>query len=240
MIPIPIPDEFDTGRKERNPLDPLNNPNTRTQVQHGIAEYAKQFQDRRQEIIDVAKKHLLQAQDRQKKYYDKKRSSITFKEGDMVMLDTRRIPAAHVTKDIDGKRAKLAARKVGPFQILKMVNPNVAKLKLPRSMSRLNPTFNVDVLSHYVENPSRFKTRPIPKASRLIIDEETGDTMHIIETLLQKRQFNRKPEWLVQWHGLPDHEATWEREKDIKHVSHWKVLVDDFKKRQQEVKSGRM
>ncbi|KAG3070962.1 hypothetical protein PI125_g22866 [Phytophthora idaei] len=94
-----------------------------------------------------------------------------------------------------------------------MINPNVAKLNLPRSMSCLNPTFNVDVLSHFVENPSRFKTRPIPKASRLIVDEDTGETSHIIEKLLRKRQFNRKPEWLVKWHGLPDHGATWEREK---------------------------
>ncbi|ETK86733.1 hypothetical protein L915_08691 [Phytophthora nicotianae] len=147
------PFEVDTGRKERNTLNPVNNTST-------------------------------MAQERQKKYYDKKRSSITFKEGDLVMLDIRRIPSAHVTQDIDGKRAKLAARKVGPFEIVKMISPNVAKLNLPRSMSRLNSTFNVDVLSHYIDNPSRFKTRPIPKASRLIIDDDTGDTMHIIEKLL--------------------------------------------------------
>ncbi|CEG38261.1 uncharacterized protein PHALS_08346 [Plasmopara halstedii] len=58
----------------------------------------------------MAQKHLLQAQERQRKYYDKKRTSIAFKEGDMVMLDTRRIPSAHVTQDIEGKRAKLAAQ----------------------------------------------------------------------------------------------------------------------------------
>ncbi|KAJ8576999.1 hypothetical protein ON010_g2208 [Phytophthora cinnamomi] len=143
-------------------------------------------------------------------------------------------------RTFEGKRAKLAARKVGPFEIIKMVNPNVAKLHLPRSMKRLNPTFNVDVLSPYIENPSRFKTRPIPKASRLIIDNDTGDTLHIIEKLLRKRLFNRKPEWLVKWHELPDHESTWEREKDITHVSHWKVFVNDYKNRQREVKSGRM
>ncbi|CCI10769.1 unnamed protein product [Albugo candida] len=64
--------------------------------------------------------------------------------------------------------------------------------------------------------------------------------MHIIEQLLQKRQFNRKPAWLVKWHGLLEHEATWEREKDIRPVPHWNVLIADFKKRQREVNSGRM
>ena len=107
-------------------------------------------------------------------------------------------------------------------------------------MSRLNSTFNIDVLSHYVGNLPRFQTRPIPKPSRLMFDEDSGDTMHIIEQLLQKRQFNRKPEWLMKWHGLLEHEATWDREQDIRHVSHWNVLIADFKKQQREVNSGRM
>ncbi|KAJ8577003.1 hypothetical protein ON010_g2207 [Phytophthora cinnamomi] len=33
------PFEVDTGRKERNPLNPLDNPNIMNQVEHGIAEY---------------------------------------------------------------------------------------------------------------------------------------------------------------------------------------------------------
>uniref|UniRef100_H3GA32 Chromo domain-containing protein n=1 Tax=Phytophthora ramorum TaxID=164328 RepID=H3GA32_PHYRM len=234
------PFELDTGRKERNPINPLNNPTIVTQMQQGIGEYAKRFQEQRPVIIQQAKTQLRRAQERQKNYYDQKITAITFKTGDLVMLDTRRIPSGHVTKDIAGKRAKLAARKVGPYTIERMINPNVAKLNLPRSMRFLNPTFNVDVLSHYVENPSRFATRPIPKVPRIIIDDDSGETKYIVEKLLRKRQFNRKPERLVKWHGLADHESTWEREKDIKHVSHWHVLVEDFKKHQREVKSGRM
>ena len=61
------PFEIDTGRKERNPLNPLRTPSVTTQVHNGIAEYEKHFQNRRQEIIDLATKHFLQAQDRQKK-----------------------------------------------------------------------------------------------------------------------------------------------------------------------------
>ncbi|ETI30184.1 hypothetical protein F443_22698 [Phytophthora nicotianae P1569] len=116
------------------------------------------------------------------------------------MLDTRRIPSAHVTQAIDGKRAKQAARKVGSIEIVNMINLNV-----------FNEIFH--------------------DASRLIVDKDTDESMHI-EKRLRKRQFNRKPEWLVKWHGLSDHEVRWEREKDINHVSHWKVLIADFKKRQ--------
>nr|CCA22924.1 hypothetical protein MPER_12479 [Albugo laibachii Nc14] len=49
------PFEFDTGRKECNPLYPLSSLSSTRQVQHGIAEYAKHSHDLLQEIIDVVK-----------------------------------------------------------------------------------------------------------------------------------------------------------------------------------------
>ena len=234
------PFELDTGRKERHPFGSILPPGEVNRTPTNLAEYAKTFMDHKQEIIERARKELVKTQERQKKYYEQKRSSVTFKTGDLVMLDTRRLPLRHSTQALDEKRAKIAARKIGPYEIERMVNDNVAKLKLPRNTRFLHSAFNVDILSHYVENPDQFPTRPIPKASRVILDTSTGDEMHIVEKLLKKRQFNRQPEWLVKWHGLPDHEATWEREKDIRHVAHWKVLVDLYKMRQREVKSGRM
>jgi hypothetical protein len=120
-----------------------------------------------------------------------------------------------------------------------MINPNVARLKLPRHLRKLHPSFNVDLLSHYVTNPQEFEGRPIPKASPIILNEN-NEQLHIIERLLRKRQFNRKPEWLVKWHNLPDHESTWELEKNINKVSHWRSLVKDFQNRQREFKSGGM
>ncbi|KAE8882895.1 hypothetical protein PF003_g32883 [Phytophthora fragariae] len=234
------PFEVGTGRKERNPFGTFPTLSTTVQVQQGLSEYANRFKDERDKIIGKAKEHLLKAQASQKKYYDQHRSNVQFREGDLVMLDTRRIPLKHAAKDIDVKRAKLAARKVGLFVIKRMINDNAARLILPRIMKSLNPTFNVDVLSHYVSNPDKFETRVLPKASRIITNEDTGEDLHIVEKLLRKRQFNRKTEWRVKWHGLPDHESSWELEKDIKHVSHWKVLIDDFKRRQREVKPGRM
>lgn len=234
------PFELDTGRKERHPFGMLAPPNETPRNQREIAEYAKEFVDHKQALIEQARNQLLQAQAAQKKYYDRKRSQVTFQQGDLVMLDTRHLPKSHATQDLEDKRAKLAARTIGPFEIERMVNENVAKLRLPRSMRSLNPTFNVDLLSHYVETPDKFSTRPIPKTSRIVIDQDTGEELHVVEKLLRKRQFSRQPEWLVKWHGYPDHDATWEREKDIKHVSHWNVLIADFKRRQREVKSGRM
>ncbi|KAF0703948.1 hypothetical protein AaE_015182, partial [Aphanomyces astaci] len=221
------PFEVDTGRKLRNPalneIDALN-------------EYANNFAEHRKELVRMALDNLEKAQARQKNYYDKKRSLVEFKEGDYVMLATRNIPLKHAQVKNKNEKAKLVPRFIGPFKIQEVVNANAMRLKLPQSMSRLHDVFNVDRLKHHVQNPERFQGRPIPKATPIVLDD-AGNELHIVEALLKQRQFNRKKEYLVKWHGLPEHEATWELERSIKHVSHFKRLLEDLRTRIQAAKS---
>ncbi|GMF50446.1 unnamed protein product [Phytophthora fragariaefolia] len=93
-------------------------------------------------------------------------------------------------------------------------------------MKRLDITFNVDLLIHYLTNREDFPNRPIPKVVPLILDEDTGEELHIVEKLLKKQTRRRKRQWHVKWHGLLEHEVTWESEPQIKHVSHWCQLLD--------------
>uniref|UniRef100_A0AAV1UHC2 Chromo domain-containing protein n=1 Tax=Peronospora matthiolae TaxID=2874970 RepID=A0AAV1UHC2_9STRA len=231
------PFEIDTGRKCNNAITGDSSDNV-TKI--GISEYAKKFADRRQKIIEFARKNLESAQKKQKEHYDRKRSSVTFNAGDMVMLDARHLNLRHRNNGQDATNSKLVAKKIGPFKIKKMINQNVAKLTLPRALLKLHPSFNIDLLSHFVPNPVRFSSRPVPKAVPVILDEATGDELHIVEALVKKRMVNRQPEWLVRWHGLPEHECTWEKEKNIRHVTHWRDLVKDFLMHQRELRSGRM
>ena len=166
------------------------------------------------------RENLEQAQERQKKYYDSKSTSLTFSFGDLVLLDTKNLPLKTVNAHIELKKAKLAAKKVGPFEIISTINPNVAKLKLPRNMKRLHPSFNIDILYPYTPNASEFAGRPIPKASPIILEAGNGKELHIVEKLLRRHQRSRQVEWLVKWHGLPECDSTWEREKAFCHVSH--------------------
>ncbi|OWY94666.1 hypothetical protein PHMEG_00035539, partial [Phytophthora megakarya] len=122
---------------------------------------------------------------------------VVFKKGDLVLLDTKNLPLKTVNKNTELKKAKLAAKKVGPFVIERMVNDNVAKLILPSSMKRLNPTFNIELLTHYQTNRTDVPNRPIPKAVPLIVDDETGED-YIVEKLLKKRTRRRKREWLIK------------------------------------------
>ncbi|KAF0685895.1 Aste57867_22276 [Aphanomyces stellatus] len=173
------------------------------------------FAEHRKEVIKMAHDNLKKAQRRQKDYYDKRRSNVTFKQGDIVLLVTRNLPLKHAQQFDKSERPKLEPRFIGPFEIVQVINDNVMRLKLPRSMSRLHDVFNVDRL----------------KATPVILDEDTGEELFIVEMLLKKRQFNRKLEYLVKWHGQPDSEATWELMKNIKHVAHFKQLVYDSERR---------
>ncbi|ETV67912.1 hypothetical protein H257_16034 [Aphanomyces astaci] len=95
-------------------------------------------------------------------------------------------------------------------------------------MKRLHNVFNVDRLKKCPGQTDRFTNRPIPKATPMLLDDSSHEVF-IVEALLKQRQFNRKKEYLLKWHGLPEYEATWELERDIKHVSHFKRLVQDLR-----------
>ncbi|KAG6623028.1 Retrotransposon protein [Phytophthora cinnamomi] len=159
-----------------------------------LAEITTNFAKERQEIVELAQKNLVEAQARKKEYYDRKRRQVVFKEGDMVLLDTKNLPLKTVNKSTELEKAKLAAKKVGPW-----------KLILPRTIKRLNPIFNVGLLSHYQTNREGFPNRPIPKAVPLILDEDTGEELYIVEKLLKKRTRRRKHAVVLAYLGMHVH-----------------------------------
>uniref|UniRef100_A0AAV1UNZ2 Chromo domain-containing protein n=1 Tax=Peronospora matthiolae TaxID=2874970 RepID=A0AAV1UNZ2_9STRA len=205
-----------------------------------ITEFALKVAKDRQDLVRKARKNLEQAQERQKKYYDSKRASFTLSVGGLVLLDTKNLVLKTINAHMELKKAKLTAKKVGSFEIISMINPNVAKLKIPRNLKRLHPSFNVDLLCPYMLNVSEFAVRPISKAAPIILEADTGKELHILKQVLRRRQRSRQVIWLVKWHNLPECDITWDREKAIRHVSHWQRLVHDFRDHQREVKSGEM
>lgn len=217
---------IDTGRLPKNPLSSTGNavPAAASRV-----EYASRFAQHRQEVIERARKNLLNAQASQKKFYDKRRADNPFKVGDLALLSTQDLNISHATAETTLRSRKFTPRFIGPYTILEL-HVNVALLDLPANLKHLNPRFNIDKLKVYTSNPDRFEGREIPKSTPVIFDDD-GEPLHIIETLIQRRIFNRHPEYLVKWHGLPHHENTWERERDIKHVSHWKTLLKELRQR---------
>uniref|UniRef100_A0AAV1VI69 Uncharacterized protein n=1 Tax=Peronospora matthiolae TaxID=2874970 RepID=A0AAV1VI69_9STRA len=129
------PFEIDTGRKCNNAITGDSRDNV---TKNYTSEYAKKFADRRQKIIEFARKSLEYAQEKQKECYDRKRSSVTFiaedkvlldsghlfmfNAGDMVMLDSRHLNLRHRNNGQDLTKSKLVAKKIKPFKIIKMIN----------------------------------------------------------------------------------------------------------------------
>ena len=218
------PFEVDTGRKQRNPIasDHISN------------DYARNFSQRRQELIELAKQNMKKAQERQKKYYDKKRVEIQFNVGDQVLLASRDIPLKHAQVVNNNERPKLVPRWIGPFTIIEKVGSTSYRLDLPTSMKQLETNvFHVERLKHAPNRQTQFDGRPAPKHAPVVLNEN-GEELHVIESLLKERTFNRKKEFLVKWQNQPDHEASWELEKDIKHVIHFKRLVKEMRERRRQ------
>lgn len=225
------PFEVDTGRVARAPIGAATTCN----------DYAKNFAEERRRIVAQAQQSLVKAKDQQRAHYNKKRATTAFAAGDFVFLSTKHLPLAHAATGTSLEKDKLAPKFVGPFRIIKMVNDNAAQLSLPRNMSRLHDTFNVDVLRHHVESPSRFVDRPLPKVSTVdFLPGDDHDDLHVIQALVKKRQRNRRTEYLVKWQNLDASENTWERESDIRHVWHWKALMREFRESQRQNRRGRM
>ncbi|KAF0703585.1 hypothetical protein AaE_015305 [Aphanomyces astaci] len=175
-----MPFEVDTCRNLRNPAVSVSLPKNDYVAEH------------RKEVIRMVHENLTKAQPHQKEYYDKRRSNVTFKEGNQVLLATRNLPSKHAQMLDKSERPKLVAYFNGPFKIVHAINDNAMRLNLPRSISGVHDVFNVDRLKHYHPNEAKFAPRPIPKATPIVIDESTGEEMYIVDKLLKKRQFNCK------------------------------------------------
>ncbi|KAF7137217.1 hypothetical protein RHSIM_Rhsim07G0165900 [Rhododendron simsii] len=95
-----------------------------------------------QAVHKTTVQHLEESFATYKQAADKKRRAVEFEVGDFVwvVLAKDRFPA--------GEYNKLAARKIGPLEILEKINPNAYKLKLP-SHIRISATFNVKHLIPY-------------------------------------------------------------------------------------------
>nr|CCA20400.1 polyprotein putative [Albugo laibachii Nc14] len=115
------PFEVATGRKVQNLIAQEFDMEDSNVHHMEVAEFTKTFAVKLQEVIKLAQENLKQAQMRQKKYVDRKCLAVTFRAVDFVMLDTRNPPLKTIAKCTAPQKAKLAAKKVGPFEIKQMI-----------------------------------------------------------------------------------------------------------------------
>jgi len=142
--------------------------------------------------LEEAKAALAKSKDDMALYYNRKRTPAQeFKAGDMVFLDASNIQTTQPSR-------KLSHRRLGPFPIDSRVGNGVYWLRLPPSMSRLHPIFNVVKLSLAPLDPIPGRWTSPPPLPEIVDGEEEW----VVEEILDSRMVNRKLCYLVKWEGF--------------------------------------
>jgi hypothetical protein len=152
-------------------------------------------------MINIAKDSLREAQERQSHYANQHRRHLTFQIGDKVLLSAR-----HINNPVDRQRPtrKLTPRFLGPYTITDVISSTAYKLDLPASL-RIHPVFHISMLKEYKESEDFNRATPPPP---IILPDESEE--YEVESILDKRTLKGKTQYLVKWLGYPLHDATWE------------------------------
>ncbi|XP_071912260.1 uncharacterized protein [Coffea arabica] len=169
-----------------------------------VGEYLRE----RQQMDNMLKQNLKQAQERMKRYADEKRSEREFSKGDWVYL--RLQPYRQSSVALRGN-TKLSARYFGPYKVEERIGNVAYRLELPSS-SKVHPVFHVSLLKRKVGD----------KITPTLHLPETNEKGHwrvepiaILDRKMVKKKNAAATQWLVHWWGTDPAEATWEDAEEI-------------------------
>ena len=168
--------------------------------------------------LQLAKKCMAAAQDRQRIYADKSRRDASFQLGDTVLLNTKNLGLKP-----SGCR-KLWPRYLGPFPITKVVGEVAYELELPTSMSRVHKVFHVSLLKGYKAG-DRVPPPPPP------VEMADDDLEWEVEAVLAERGTKHK-QYLVKWTDYGQEHNTWEPANNLTNCSE---ALADFKRGRNEL-----
>ena len=163
----------------------------------------------RNAMLDDLRFHFLRAQHRMKQWADLKRKPESFELGDLVFLKLQPYRQSSIARR---PCDKLAARFYGPFEIIGKVGEVAYRLQLPDT-SRIHPVFHISQLKR--AHGAAFNPTPIPAhlSSSLELTANPEEVLGIRADPLNPAHVL---EVLIQWHGLPLSDATWEPFSTIK------------------------
>ena len=164
-------------------------------------EVSKQMLERMDLELSKIRRHIKEAQKKQKLYYDKNKRPLSFNEGDLVFLKV--IPKR--TNLILGKDRRLSPRFAGPFKVLKRVGLLACKLELPAHV-KVHPVFHVVLLKKYVSNPLHVlqENYNLRDGGSLTVEREA-----ILDRRVRQLRNRSIVEILVKWDLYLVEDATW-------------------------------
>ncbi|CAL1409480.1 unnamed protein product [Linum trigynum] len=158
------------------------------------------------EKIEVIRRNLKAAQDRQKSNAERPGDPRQHEVGDRVFL--RVSPWKGVMRF--GKKGKLSPRYIGPYEVLERIGPLAYRLALPPSLSRIHDVFHVSMLKAYRFNPDHV----IRHEDIQLEDDLTFEEVPVQIIDRQEKQLRRKKIAMVKvvWRNQGSEAATWETE----------------------------
>ncbi|XP_057785074.1 uncharacterized protein LOC131002630 [Salvia miltiorrhiza] len=159
------------------------------------------------EQVDLIKRRIKEAQDRQKLYADRRRTYLQFNVGDHVFLKIS--PSKGVTRF--GKREKLRPKFIGPFEILERIGHVAYRLALPPNLPDVHDVFHISMLRKYVYDPKH-----VVRYDEVVLNYDLSYEKKPVKILGRKVQVLRNKEIpivKVLWNRHGQEEATWELEE---------------------------
>jgi hypothetical protein len=174
-------------------------------------DYAKVMKDR----LSRARACIQTARARQKIAADKSRLDVSYSMGDTVMLSTR-----NLSFKAPGVK-KLCPKFIGPFVIIKVINPVAMQLQLPVTY-KMHDVFHVSLLKPFVGSSD--KVAPLPESI------QDADLHYFISDILghRARKHGTKEwnEFLVRWDGYGLEHDCWMTEDELRVSDALSVLLD--------------
>ena len=123
-----------------------------------------------EEKVQVIRKRLKAASDRQKSYADLKRKDIAYEVGDKVFLKVS--PLRKILWYC--KKGKLSSRFIEPYEVLERIGLVAYRLALPPELAKLHNVFHVSMLRRYRSDESHIlPVQNVQVQAYLPYDEES-------------------------------------------------------------------
>jgi hypothetical protein len=162
-----------------------------------VAAVAKSLEERDEFLADI-RARLEQAQQVQKRHYDKNHRQVAYTVGDWVLLRLRHRPTASLSQTAAGK---LRPRFYGPYRVTELINDVAVRLALP-PRARLHDVFHVGLLKKFHGAPPAAPP-PLPAVHHGAVIPEP-------ERAVKARLARGVRQLLIQWKGTSPASATWE------------------------------
>lgn len=134
---------------------------------------------------------------------------VKFQIGDKVWLDTKNIR-------IRQPSGKLGPKKLGPFEVTKVIGDRDYQLALPRDL-KVYPVFHVDRLSPWKGNDVNGILPPPPQPVQ-VQGEEEYEVESILDSRIKKVGRGQCLEYLVHWKGYSAGKRSWEPSANLTHA----------------------